>query len=160
MDKAGEWFAAAVKIDPDQEIAYRYWGDALMAEGKMKEARGRFIEGLVAYPYRQTSWNGLHSWLSRNHLKFKEIPIQLPAGPTSNAKGDTVINIDPTTLGKKDDSSGAAWVVYPMERALWRNEKFAKEYPLEKNYRHSLKEEADALSLTVTVFHEMQQKKK
>jgi len=160
MDKAGEWFAAAVKIDPDQEIAYRYWGDALMAQGKMKEARTKFIEGFVAYPYRQTSWNGLHSWTTRNHLEFKEIPIQLPAGPTFNDKGNTTINIDASTLGKKNDSAGPAWIMYPMERTLWRNEKFAKEYPQEKTYRHSVKEEVAALSLAVNVFQELQAKKK
>jgi tetratricopeptide (TPR) repeat protein len=160
MGKAGEWFATAIRIDPNQEIAYRYWGDALMAEGKMKEARGKFIEALAANPYRQTSWNGLHGWLVRNHLKQKEIAIQLPAGPTTNSKGDTVINIDASTLGKKNDSSGAAWMMYPMERTLWRNEKFAKEYPQEKTYRHSLKEETAALSMAVGVFQELQQKKK
>src|SRR5437016_5504299 len=124
MDKAGEWFATAIRIDPNQEIAYRYWGDALMAQDKMKQARSKFIEGLVAYPYRQTSWNGLHGWLVRNHLKVKEIPIQLPAGPTVGAKGDTVINIDASTLDKKNDSSGAAWLMYPMEGSLCSNEKF------------------------------------
>ncbi len=160
MDKAGEWFATAVKIDPDQETAYRYWGDALMGQGKMKEARTKFIEGFVAYPYRQTSWNGLRSWLSRNHLKLKEIPIQIPAGPTFNDKGDTTINIDASSLDKKNDSAGPAWITYPMERARWRNEKFAKEYPQEKTYRHSLKEEVAALSLAVNVFQELQAKKK
>lgn len=160
MDKAGEWFAAAVKIDPDQEIAYRYWGDALMGQGKMKEARTKFIEGFVAYPYRQTSWNGLHSWLSRNHLKFKEIPIQIPAGPTVNDKGNMTINVDASTLGKKNDSAGPAWMTYPMQRVLWRNEKFAKEYPQEKTYRHSLKEEVAALSVAVSVFQELKAKNK
>jgi tetratricopeptide (TPR) repeat protein len=159
-DKAGKWFSRAIQINPDQEIAYRYWGDALMTEGKMKEARGKFIEGLVAFPYRPTSWNGLNGWLSRNHLKYKEIPIQIPAGPTTNPKGETVININPSTLGDKDDSGrGAAWLVYPMERALWRNEKFAKEYPQEKSYRHSLKEETAALSVAASVFQETQKKK-
>ncbi len=160
MDKAGEWFATAVKIDPDQETAYRYWGDALMGQGKMKEARTKFIEGFVAYPYRQTSWNGLRSWLSRNHLKFKEIPIQVPAGPTFNDKGNMTINIDASSLDKKNDSAGPAWITYPVERARWRNEKFAKEYPQEKTYRHSLKEEVAALSLAVNVFQELQAKKK
>ncbi len=35
-----------------------------------------------------------------------------------------------------------------------------KEFPDEKTYRHSLKEEVDALSLVVTVFAENQKKKK
>src|SRR5262249_19790491 len=36
----------------------------------------------------------------------------------------------------------------------------AKEFPKEKTYRHSMKEEASALTLTATVFDEHQKKKK
>lgn len=160
MDKAGEWFAAAIKIQPDQETAYRYWGDALMAQGKMKEARSKFIEALVAYPYQRNPWDGLHGWLIRNHLKAKEIPIQVPPGPTFDDKGKMTITLDASALNKESDSAGAAWILYPGERAQWQKEKFAKEYPQEKTYRHSLKEEASALSLAVKVFQELQAKKK
>ena len=41
IDNAGEWFAKAIQIDRDREVAYRYWGDALMTTGKMKEARAK-----------------------------------------------------------------------------------------------------------------------
>ena len=158
FDTAGEWFNKAIQIDPDQEIAYRYWADALMADGKMKAAREKFIQGAVAFPYAKTSWTGLNSWLSRNHLAYNKISIQLPQAPTTNDKGDSVITLDPGNLGKKD--GGEAWMVYPMERVLWKNEKFAKEFPQEKTYRHSLNEEVSALSLVVTVFAENQQRKK
>lgn len=155
---AGEWFARAVAIDPNQEVAYRYWADALMADGKMKDAREKFIQGLVAFPYVKTSWVGLNGWLSRNHLAYNKIQIKLPQGPTTDAKGGTVITVDPASMGKND--GGAAWLSYALERSLWKNEKFAKEFPGEKSYRHSLKEEVAALSLVVTVFAEMQQNKK
>jgi tetratricopeptide (TPR) repeat protein len=155
---AGEWFSRAIKIDPDQEVAYRYWADALMAEGKMKEAREKFIQGVVAYPYAKTSWVGLNGWLSRNHLAYKKVSIQVPQGPTTGAKGETVINIDPASLGK--DGSGEAWMAYSIQRALWKNEEFAKQFPGEKNYRHTLKEEVESLSGVVTVFTEIQDKKK
>jgi tetratricopeptide (TPR) repeat protein len=158
FDKAGEWFAKAIQIDPDQEIAYRYWADALMADGKMKAAREKFIQGAVAFPYAKTSWVGLNSWLSRNHLAYKQLSIQLPQPPKSDDKGGSVITIDPANLGKKD--GGEAWMMYPMERVLWKNEKFAKEFPQEKTYRHSLNEEVSALSLVVTVFAESQTQKK
>lgn len=156
-DKAGEWFDRAVKIDPDREVAYRYWADTLMASGKIKEARAKFIEGVVAFPYAETSWGGLNGWLARTHLAYNKISIQLPQGPTVNEKGDTVINIDPSTLNK---NGGEAWMMYSMERSLWKNEKFAKEFPEEKTYRHTLKEEVDALSVVVTVFNENQKRKK
>jgi tetratricopeptide (TPR) repeat protein len=155
---AGEWFSRAIQIDPNREVAYRYWADGLMADGKMKEARDKFIQGLVAFPYTKTSWVGLNGWLSRNHLAYNKISIQVPQGPTTDAKGGTVINIDPTSLGKND--GGEAWMMYAIERSLWKSEKFAKEFPGEKTYRHSLKEEVDALSLVATVFAENQQKKK
>lgn len=155
---AGEWFARAIAIDPNQELAYRYWADALMADGKMKDAREKFIQGLVAFPYAKTSWVGLNGWLSRNHLAYNKIQIKLPQGPATDAKGGTVITVDPASMGKND--GGAAWLSYPMERSLWKNEKFAKEFPGEKSYRHSLKEEVAAFSLVVTVFAEMQQNKK
>jgi tetratricopeptide (TPR) repeat protein len=157
-DSAGEWFARAVAIDPNQEVAYRYWADALMADGKMKEAREKFIQGVVAFPYAKTSWVGLNGWLTRNHLAYNKIQIKVPQGPASDGKGGTVITIDPASMGKND--GGDAWMSYPLERALWKSEKFAKEYPNEKGYRHSLKEEVDALSMVATVFAEMQQKKK
>lgn len=158
-DLAGEWFAKAIQINPNQEIAYRYWGDALVQDGKMKEARAKFIDGLVAFPYQPTSWNGLNGWLSRNHLKYREIPIHVPAGPQIGAKGETTINVDPATMSN-DSSATAAWITYPMERARWQKEEFAKQYPQEKSYRHSLKEEVAALSLAAKVFDELQQKKK
>jgi tetratricopeptide (TPR) repeat protein len=157
-EQAGEWFTRAIQIEPNEETAYRYWGDALMADGQMKEARAKLIEGLVANPYRQTSWNGLNNWISQNHVSYKELPIKLPQAPTVDAKGNSTITVDPSS-GNKDDAS-AAWLTYSMERVLWHNEKFAKESPKEKTYRHSLKEEASALSMVATVFEESQQKKK
>ena len=163
MDKAGEWFAKATAIDPNQETAYRYWGDALLSQGKMKEAREKYIQGVVAFPYKggSGSWGGLHNWVSRNKVQLKDISIRLPQPPSKNAKGDTVITIDPSMLGKEADSgAAAAWIAYSGERALWRGEKFAKEYPQENTYRHTLKEEAAALSVTAAVFDELQRKKK
>ncbi|HLJ26287.1 MAG TPA: tetratricopeptide repeat protein [Candidatus Angelobacter sp.] len=158
MDQAAAWFAKASQIDPGQESAYRYWGDSLLLQGKMKEARAKYIEGVVANPYEQTSWNGLNNWVHSNHLNYKQVSIQLPKAPTVNSAGGTNITIDPSTLGKKD--GGEAWMIYSMERALWHGEKFSKEFPQEKSYRHTLKEEASALGLTATVFAENQKRNK
>jgi tetratricopeptide (TPR) repeat protein len=158
FDTAGEWFAKAVAIEPNQEVAYRYWADALMADGKVKEARAKFIEGLVAFPYAKTSWIGLNGWLTRTHLAYSKIQIKVPQGPAVGPKGDTTINVDPASMGKND--GGEAWLMYPMQRVLWKNQKFAKEFPDEKTYRHTLKEEVDALSMVVTVFGETQKNNK
>lgn len=150
MDAAGEWFAKAIQIAPNEEMAYRYWADALMADGKMKEAREKFIQGLVAFPYAKTSWGGLNGWLTRNHLAYNRISIHIPSEPITDAKGNTEINVEPGSLGKKD--GGEAWLAYAIQRTQWKREKFAKEFPGEKTYRHTLKEEVDALGLAVTVF--------
>jgi len=148
-DQAGEWFARAIQIAPNRETAYRYWGDALMADSRMKEARIKFIEAVVAWPYQQIAWDGLSQWVKRNKLVYKDVSINLPKAPTTDAKGG--INI---TLDADDKGGGAAWIMYSMERALWHGEKFAKEFPQEKLYRHTLKEEVDALSVTASVYQE------
>jgi tetratricopeptide (TPR) repeat protein len=157
-EQAGEWFGKAIQIEPNEETAYRYWGDALLAAGRMKEARARFIEGVVANPHRQPSWSGLNNWVSQNHVSLKQIAIQLPQAPAVDSSGKTTISVDPSTLGKHDGSE--AWLLYSAERTLWRNEKFAKEFPQEKTYRHSLKEEVSALSLVATSFEEKLRGKK
>ena len=51
---------------------------------------------------------------------------------------------DPKVLADKGDGS-SAWVLYGMKRALWRTKTFAEKFPNEKDYRHTLAEEADAL---------------
>jgi len=56
---AGEWFAKAIKIDPNIETAHRYWGDALMAVGDDEGAKEKFIEGIIAEPYNRTPYAGL-----------------------------------------------------------------------------------------------------
>ena len=53
-------------------------------------------------------------------------------------------------LGGKDDGS-SAWIVYGGTRSTWHKEKFAKAFPGEKTYRHSLAEEADALRSVITL---------
>src|ERR1051326_3494567 len=57
---------------------------------------------------------------------------------------------------KKDDKSGsaAAWMTYGLIRAGWQTTNFAKEYPNEKTYRHSLKEETSAVRAALKVLGE------
>jgi len=142
MDKAANWFATAIKIDPDRETAYRYWGDALMKDGKMDEARSRFIDAVIAEPYIRTSWVGLERWAGRNNAKLSHPKIE-PPGSVS-VQGDQInIILDPAALDKKDGSQ--YWIIYPMSRALWHGDKFREEFPKEKAYRHTLREEVEAL---------------
>ncbi|MBZ5524145.1 MAG: tetratricopeptide repeat protein [Acidobacteriia bacterium] len=150
-EKAGEWFARAIQINQNRETAYRYWGDALMAASRVKEARTKFMEAVVAWPYQQIAWDGLNQWVRKNNLQYKDVKVNLPKGPSANDKGELNITIDP---GSMETSGGPAWMAYSMERALWSGEKFKKEFPDEKTYRHSLKEEVAALSVAVSVYQE------
>jgi tetratricopeptide (TPR) repeat protein len=151
---AGEWFSRAIQIDPDRETAYRYWGDALMSMEKMDEARTKFMNAVIAEPYNRNPWMGLGQWADRNHVKLTILHLQDKSTVTTTGS-NTTITIDPSTMGKKGDPALAAWIVYSGSRALWQKEKFQKEFPNEPKYRHSLKEESDALHTMVSVISEL-----
>ena len=157
MQRAGEWFAKAIELQPDREQAYRYWGDALLTQGKMKEARLKYIEGVVADPYNAASMAGLRKWLTKNNLAWKKIPITLPQGPSVDENGKTSITVDASMLAKPD--AGAAWIGYSAMRATFRKDQFPKVFPEAKTYRHSLAEEEYALSSVVLIYRETSKNK-
>lgn len=150
---AGEWFARAAEIDPDRETAYRYWGDALMDLGKTADAREKYIQAIVAEPYKQRSWVGLQRWTERTKLSLTWVRLQDKSAVAQ--KDDSHINITLDAGGlKKNDPAGSAWLMYGMNRALWHGEKFKKEFPNEPKYRRTMREEIDSLHLMVTVMTE------
>ena len=149
---AGVWFAKAIAIDPDRETAYRYWDDALDASGSTNEARDKFIDAIVAWPYDRRPYVGLTQWAQRHNVQLGHPRIDIPSSVSSNKPGETTINIDPSMLKGNDADGSAAWLLYGMVRATWANKKdgtpsdeFAKAYPKETVYRHSLAEEVAAL---------------
>ncbi len=142
-ERSGEWFARAIAISPDRETAYRYWAIGLVQQGKMQEARDKFVEAFITEPYNRLARNGLVEWAEHNKITLAHPKVVIPTSVSSPEKGKTTITLDPAAL-KKDDGS-SAWMFYGIKRVSWRNEKFAKTFPAEKTYRHSLAEEADAL---------------
>ena len=144
--KAAEWFGRAVAINPDRETAYRYWGDSLMKQGKVTEAGDKFVEAYIAEPYSRLARAGFVNWGERVHIQLAHPKVELPANVTKKGDKDTTITLDADML-KKDDKNGssAAWLMYSLVRASWASSEFAKQYPNEKAYRHSLKEEAAAM---------------
>jgi tetratricopeptide (TPR) repeat protein len=158
--KAGEWFARAAAINPDRETAYRYWGDALMKQGRTTEAGEKFVEAYLAEPYSRMSRSAFLSWGERVNIVLNHPRVEIPTNVSSQKEGEVTINLDPNAL-KKDDKSGAgaAWITYGLIRGTWRSTEFAKQYPDEKQYRHSLKEEAAALRTALKVFSEDKTKK-
>ena len=157
--KAGEWFARAVAINPDREIAYRYWGDSLMKQGRVTEAGDKFVEAYIAEPYNRTAvQGGLAAWAQRVNVTLAHPAVQIPTNVTAKGDGQTTINLDPSILGGDKNGAGAAWMTYGLVRASWSTE-FAKQYPDEKAYRHSLKEEVAAMRAAVKVVAESLEKK-
>ncbi len=141
-DDAGRAFARAIAIDPNRETAYRWWGDALMITGKMEEARAKFIEAIVAEPYKPLPWNGLRQWARLNNKQIAHFRFEIPVSVTP----DGAIVVDKKALSDKDGTQN--WLAfYGMMRGLWRKEIFSNAYPEEKQYRHSLPEECDAIRM-------------
>jgi len=138
---AGEWFYKAVAIDPARETAYRYWGDALMAAGKMMEARDKFIEAVIAEP-SQKPWAALMNWAKRNNCQLSAPKIERPQIGGDPQK----LVVTPSDLDDKEGTGRSAWISYSIVRAAWRQALFAKTYPNEAQYRHTLAEEAAALN--------------
>src|SRR5215218_9557968 len=150
--KAGEWFVRATKINPDRETAYRYWGDSLMKQGKVTEAGEKFVEAYIAEPYNRLARAGFVNWGEKVHVNLAHPRVELPAN-VSQKPGEATLSIDPNMFGKDKNGSAAAWVTYGLTRAGWQEE-FAKQYPNEKTYRHSLKEEAAAMRAALKVLGE------
>ena len=153
--KAGEWFERAIKIDPNRETAYRYWGDSLMKQGHVTEAGDKFVEAFIAEPYSRLARAGLINWAERVNIGLAHPRVELPANVDKKNEKETTITLDPNMLKKGDKSgSSAAWMTYSLVRASWATEEFAKQYPKEKTYRHSLKEEAAAMRAALKVLDE------
>jgi len=145
MDTAGQWFARAISINPDRETAYRYWGDALMGDSKVDEAQAKFVEAIIAEPYNRNAIAGLTQWGQRTRTPLAHPRIESPQNSvrrTSDGKVEIVVN--PASGGKAEDGTDA-WTGYSLVRAAWMSKVFLETFPEEKNYRHSLAEEAGAL---------------
>ena len=157
LPTAAQWFARAIAIDPNRETAYRYWGDAILQYGKDPEAaKNKFIDAIVAEPYNKYSWQGLQQWAVRQKAVLSSPKIDRPAAPTVDPKNskNITININPADALDKNNEGSFAWVTYSMKRALYRGDEFKKQFPNEQEYRHTLKEEDDALTTVVTVIRE------
>ena len=153
--KAGEWFARAVAINPDREAAYRYWGDSLIAQGKVTEASDKFVEAFIAEPYSRLARAALLKYGERVNLTLAHPRVDMPADVTKKSDKETTITLDANML-KKDDKSGAsaAWLMYSLTRASFASTEFARQYPDEKTYRHSLKEETTAIRAALKTLNE------
>jgi tetratricopeptide (TPR) repeat protein len=143
-DKAGEWYARAIAIDSDRETAYRYWSDVLLKNNKMDESRAKAIDAILAEPYNPASYRALLQWAEVTKTSLNHPKIQ-PPNSVNTEDGQTTLSIDPKTLNSNDGTNH--WLIYNLTRIAWSKGEFFKNYPDEKVYRHSLKEEAAALRM-------------
>jgi tetratricopeptide (TPR) repeat protein len=145
FQQAEVWYQKAIGINPNRETAYRYSATPLMKQGKHDQARDRYVEAYINEPYNRFTTSGLAQWAQATKTNLAHPEIEIPTNVTFDEKGDAKINLDASALlsGKEDGSF--AWISYGATRSNWRKEKFARTFPREKTYRHSLAEEADAL---------------
>jgi tetratricopeptide (TPR) repeat protein len=153
--RAAEWYARAIQINPDRETAYRYSATPLMKQRKYDEAKARYVESVVAEPYNRMAWTGLAQWADAVGVRLGHPRVDIPSEVARDGAGKVTININPGALGKADGSD--AWMLYGITRSVWMTKKFAETFPSEKTYRHTLREEADALG-SVAAFVKAQQK--
>jgi tetratricopeptide (TPR) repeat protein len=146
-DKAYESYARAVAIDPDRDTAYRYWGNVLLRENNLKDAKEKMIEGVIANPYTRLTWQFLANWADLSGIRLVHPRIDIP---TSSVKKKDDKNVDVLVNPSEKDDGTNAWMFYSLGRASWMaDKKFSEAFPNEQKYRHSLREEYESLSLAV-----------
>jgi tetratricopeptide (TPR) repeat protein len=143
------WYQKAITIDPSRETAYRYSATPWMKQKRYDVARERYIAAYLAEPYSKFSAAGLKQWAGITNTHLGNPSIDIPTSVSYDEKGGSTVNLDVGALaGGKNDGS-FAWIIYGGTRSLWKKERFAKAFPTETKYRHSLPEEADALRSVV-----------
>jgi len=145
------WYQRAIAIDPNRETAYRYSATPLMKQGKTELARDRYIEAFITEPYNKFARAGLVQWAQITKTSLAHPVIDIPTDVSFDEKGNANINLNANALGSGKDDGSFAWISYGATRSTWRKEKFAKTFPQEPVYRHSLAEEVDALRSVITL---------
>jgi len=154
--KAGEWYQKAIDLNPNKETAHRYYADMLLKNGEIEKSRTRFIQAVVAEPYNPITWRALQAWATTNKLQLKRVHVDTPNNVSQTGEKNITITVDP----KASDETTTLWLSYGLTKAKWRGDEFKKQFPAEKQYRHSLTEEAEALTMAATVWTETKESEK
>jgi tetratricopeptide (TPR) repeat protein len=154
--KAGEWYQKAIDLNPNKETAHRYYADLLLKSGEVEKSRTRFIQAVVAEPYNPITWRALQGWAAANKLQLKRVHVDTPNNVSQTGEKNITITMDP----KEPEETSTLWLSYGLAKAKWRSDEFRKQFPSEKQYRHSLAEEADALTTAATVWTELNESNK
>jgi Flp pilus assembly protein TadD len=152
LARAGEWYERAMRLDPDIETAFRYDADMLARQGDMARARSMLIHAAVAEPYNKIVWREIRAWALINHTAFKLVYLPIPPA----AKDGSIQTADPAS--RQPPQVLSAWRAYHSVIADWREgSKFAKQFPQDAEYRHSLAEESEALTAAARVLKTLKQ---
>ena len=145
--KAAEWYQRAIQIDPNIETAYRYYADMLAKQDDLASGRKMLIQATVAEPYNRAVWRELHAWAMLSGSQINMVYVSVPP-PNDKSAG-----------GKSESVQNSAWDAYRTIRERWQQGgEFAKHFPQEKAYRHSLTEESDALKTAAARLAELRTK--
>jgi tetratricopeptide (TPR) repeat protein len=143
LDKAGEAYSKAIAIEPNRETAYRYWADVLTKSGRLADARLKLIEALIAEPYNTAVYRGVGQWAEVAGVVPAHPNIEVPEFKREQKDGKATVDI---AVAANETDGSTAWMFYSLTRMTWLDGKrFAKAYPNEKDYRHTLAEESEAL---------------
>ena len=150
--RAGAWYERTMRLDPDIETAFRYDADMLARQGDMAKARSMLIHAAVAEPYNKIVWREIRAWALINHTAFSLVYLPIPLV----AKDGAIQTADPAS--RQPPQLLSAWRDYYSVIADWRKGgKFAKQFPQEAAYRHSLPEESEALTAAAKVLQTLKQ---
>lgn len=150
------WYQKAIVINPNRETAYRYSATPLMKQGKYDEARERYIEAYITEPYSQLARQGLTQWAQITKTRLGHPKFSIPEFKIDESgKSSSTIYVNPLA-----DDGSMAWIGYSATRSAWKEKKFAKTFPNEKTYRHTLQEEAEALRSVIQIAREVKGKNK
>jgi len=145
LAKASEWYQRAIRLDPNRETAFRYYADLVAKRGDMAKARALLIQAAVAEPYNKIVWREIRAWALINKTAFNVVYVSIP--PRQKGK--------PATASEAPQLS-SAWQTYYSVKSDWKRGRiFAKQFPQEPEYRHSLPEESEALTATATVLEKL-----
>ncbi len=146
--RASQWYERAMRLDPDIETAFRYYADMLAKRADMAKARSMLIHAAVAEPYNNIVWREIRAWALINNTAFKLVYLPIPR--VAKDAGSILASGQPPQLL-------SAWRAYHAVIADWRKGgKFEKQFPQEA-YRHSLREESEALTAAAMVLQTLRQ---
>lgn len=153
--EAEYWYKKAIEINPFIETAYRYSATPLMKQKKYDEALPRYIEAYITSPYNKLAVSGIANWSQVTGRRVGHPRLDIPREEIGkDGKPTTVIAVNPLA-----DDGSMAWIAYSATRITWKDTKFAQTFPNERNYRHSVQEEVDALRSVVKMAKESKAKK-